>query len=80
MVGLARRSRPRGAPPRPTWRASSAPGRIFQSPREARGGAPEAGALPETPRNEVIRKSKTLEILVYTRILYSFEKYVNVWD
>jgi hypothetical protein len=66
---------------RPTWRASSGlwPD-FFQSPREARGGAPEADALPETPRSEVIRKSKTLEILVYTRILYSSETYVNVWD
>jgi len=37
---------------------------LSQSPREARGGAPEAGALPETHRREAIRKSITLDTLL----------------
>lgn len=43
----------------------AASGRIFfNRPARARGGAPEAGALPETHRSEVIRKSKTFDTMV----------------
>ena len=55
---------PSGAPRARLGEIPAASGRIsFHRPARARGGAPEAGALPETHRGEVIRKSPILKVL-----------------